>query len=268
MLRQVSCVVVALSLASSFATGQSAPKPGNTYAFKISAPVASCDFDGGNKASTFNYAPVGARFFYVRTSTDATDVVIQFLLWNESNDNFSVFNAAKDQRASTPKNFCVEKTVFEQMSDEIFSAGPRSWQLASGILILPVKFRPGKDSRAFDFSKDVTFGTTAGLRFRLSARREVFLNMLGGVGLSSVTLNSSNTISKLATSTDRAAFTWTSGLMLEVEKFQFGAFLGQDRISQPNERDWVYQGKNWWAIGLGYSIFGSGSGQPAKVNQQ
>jgi hypothetical protein len=56
-----------------------------------------------------------------------------------------------------------------------------------------------------------------------------------------------------------------TGGMFEVNRLQVGLFIGQDRISQPKEANWAFQGKSWFGLGLGYAIFGSPSDKPAST---
>ena len=223
--------------------------------FTVGAPVASCHFDGSDISTTSVIAPDGAKFRYLQAAKDEKYVVIQFLLWHDSTANFRLFNVDAGAR----KTFCVERVVFERFSQKTYASGRSSYELAAGALILPVKLRFGGADRSFDFSKDLTISTTGGFRWRTSETRENYFNALIGVGLSSVALNSDNTRKAIEKSTDRAALTWIAGGMFDIDKFQFGAFVGQDRISQPNQGDWVYQGRTWLAVGLGYSLFGATS---------
>lgn len=247
---------LALTLPSVVSVAQTASTlPVGTYMFNVGAPVAKCEFNGSDISKTFVVAPEGAKFRYLQTATDEKYVVIQFLWWNDTTTNYRLFNVDGGAR----KTFCVERGTFERFSQKIYENGRSSYELTAGALILPVKMRFGGADRSFDFSKDITISTTGGFRWRVSETRENYFSALIGVGLSSVDLNPDNTKKIIDKSTDRAALTWIAGGMWDIDKFQFGAFVGQDRISQPNQGDWVYQGKTWLAVGLGYSLFGATS---------
>ena len=233
-----------------------------TYSFRVAVPVAQCDIDGAAKQAA-TQAPPGAKFYFLQAAKNGTDVVIQFLSWAKSDPNYLAFNVEASRGADTFRYFCVYRGHFDRFSERIYATWLSSRKLTVGALVLPVKMR----RQPFDFSKDVTVGTTAGARMRMSPRRESYFSLLGGVGLSSASLTSENTKSAVTTPTDRAAVTWTVGAMFDVDRFQFGAFIGQDRISQPNQADWIYQGKTWLAVGLGYSLFGAESAKAATSNQ-
>ncbi len=260
-------VALAFVLGSSPLLGQANdPLPAGTYSFDVSVPVTRCNFDGSGKSITV-HAPALSRFYYLQSivAGNSNDVVIQFLNFKAAS-SFRTFNVDSTDAGLEPKYFCLPRTTFERFTSKAYATGRNSWELAAGALILPVKLRPGGRTTPFDFSKDVTIGTTAGGRIRMHPRRDVYQSFLLGVGISSATLTPQNTGGSVTELTDRAALTWTIGTMLEVEKFQFGLFLGQDRISQPNQGNWVYQGKTWWALGLGYSLFGASAPKEAKGN--
>ena len=233
-----------------------------TYAFRVAVPVVECAIDGSPKGPA-TQAPPGAKFYFLQAAKEGTDVVIQFLSWAKSDPNYLAFNVDAGRGAERFKYFCVERGNFERFAERIYATWLSSRKLTVGALVLPVKLR----RQPFDFSKDVTVGTTAGARMRMSPRRESYISLLGGVGLSSATLTSENTNAAVTTTTDRAALTWTVGAMFDVDRFQFGAFIGQDRVSQPNQSDWIYQGKTWLAVGLGYSLFGAESAKAVTGNQ-
>lgn len=258
MQRMIAVLFGALATASSLHGQTKQPDAGTTYAFKVAVPVWECGIDGKTVPSgTKAIAPAGAKFRYIESPADTSPVVIQFLVWKDTAQReFRLFNTS-DKTGTGVKTFCVTKAHFDKLSERVYAKWWESRQLAAGTLLLPVKMR-GRDHRPFDFSKDVTLGTAAGFKLRINETREEYANILVGVGLTSVALDSVNTLGAVHESTDRAALTWTTGLMIEIDRFQFGAFVGQDRLSQPNQKDWVYQGKLWLALGLGYSLFGSG----------
>ena len=267
--RAISAVALAAALAALPAVpqqleAQTNPAPASTYAFTIPVPVTECGFDGSAiPGAVEQQARGGARFYYVRSANGK--VVIQFVEYNPKTQTaeYVQFNAADTTSTSRRKFFCMPQATFDSFTRESVQWGWRSRDFAVGALILPVKLRPGTGGAGFDFSTDVAFGTSAGWRWRLSDRRETFTSVLGGVALSSVSLTEENTRGTVTTTTDRAAFTWTLGLMLEENRFQIGAFLGQDRISQPSQANWAFQGKTWFAIGLGYTLFGAAPEKPA-----
>lgn len=59
----------------------------------------------------------------------------------------------------------------------------------------------------------------------------------------------------ISAKTDQFAVTYFSaGLTYEYEKFNVGIFFGRDRMFG-NLKNWAYQDKWWWGLGIGYSLF-------------
>ena len=180
------------------------------------------------------------------------------VVWeNEYNRNNRIRNtyfiSQKDLDGRTRRRY---STSFISDEGEIPFSGT---SITGGVTILPFKFRPkvnfdGKKD-GFEFSKDVQLGLSAGLRQRISHYNPFYINLLINIGISSVTLDSFNTRGFQTTSTDLAAITFAYGIVLDFNKIQFGAFVGNDRVSDKNSNNWIYQNKFWWSIGFGYSIF-------------
>jgi hypothetical protein len=251
-----------------FATGQAqGHKPLETYGFDVSVPIVECSFQGNVLSTSQDFAPQGAQFVYLSEvslqNPPRQGAVIQFLNWHEDTPEYKLFNVQGTPGPVRSKYFCVDKSTLETMASRTYASGWGSWDLAAGILLLPIKMRLASGTGSFDFSKDVTVGTVAGPRWRLSPRREVFFSGLVGAGLTAVSLDSANTGGAIKQSTDRAAVTLTLGGMLEVNRFQLGLMIGQDRISNPNQSDWRYHGKPWLSLGLGYALLSAPSATPS-----
>lgn len=241
-----------------------------TYRFNVSVPAVRCTIDGQRVGTDTTYTPIGAKFVYIRDliptipppGTPKSVVVFQFLDWHDTTPEFAALNALESNKAGDRygrKTYCVDKTIVDRTTERTYAWGRPSWDLAAGVLLLPIKMRLGD----FDFSRDVTIGTVVGPRWRLSPTRNVFLSLLGGAGIAAVTLDSGSTNGAVRESTDRAAVAITFGPMLEINSFQMGLLFGWDRISNPNRDDWVHHGKPWVSLGLGYSLLRAPPNAPA-----
>ncbi|MFT5384555.1 MAG: hypothetical protein ACI81W_001956 [Saprospiraceae bacterium] len=62
-----------------------------------------------------------------------------------------------------------------------------------------------------------------------------------------------------STSEKAPALSFTLGGVFEFSKAQFGVYVGWDYISGSNKDIWIYQGKPWFSIGVGTSLFNSSS---------
>lgn len=262
----VTTMVFGLDLwAQESATEQKLP----TYRFNVSVPVVRCTLEGASIGVDISHPPVGSKFVYIRDFISAPQggtpkslVVLQFLDWNDTTEKFRTFNALEGTKSTDRhgrKTFCVDKTIFDRTTERTYAWGRPSWDLAAGVLLLPIKMRLNE----FDFSRDVTLGTVVGPRWRLSPTRNVFLSFLGGAGVAAVTLDSGSTSGVVRESTDRAAVTLTLGPRLEINSFQMGLLLGWDLISNPNRSDWIHHGKPWISLGLGYSLLRPAPNAPA-----
>ena len=287
----ILAVFFAATAANAQTTGtQANPRGIETFRFGASVPVWDCSFTGVARDAAIDtvYVPRGAQFVYVNdaASADRALAVIQFLFWSDTSWQYRRLNveiadpATLTTRASEPRSaateqryptdrmrrrtFCIEKQIFDRTATRIYERW--SWDFAAGILLLPIKLRGG-GGRDFDFSKDVTLGTVAGPRWRIHRERELFVSALVGAGITAVTLDAENTRGVLTQATDRAAVTITTGVMVEMNRFQIGVMTGWDHISNPNQHDWEYQGHRWLSLGLGYTLLSAPPSQPATGKQ-
>lgn len=125
-----------------------------------------------------------------------------------------------------------------------------------GATVLPIKFRLGDGNKMyFDFGRDVTIGTTAGVRYKIGKDKPIYFSFLGGLGVSSISLDSKNVDQQGFEPQSVIALTPSMGFTLEAYKVQLGVFVGWDHIAGDLGRKWIYQGEHWWSIGLGVSLF-------------
>ncbi|GAB4093547.1 hypothetical protein GCM10028786_24740 [Flaviaesturariibacter terrae] len=134
-----------------------------------------------------------------------------------------------------------------------------------------IKMRPGSKALSdgypvyFDFKSDFNLGLMAGGRFSSKTRKNVAFNVLAGIGLSSVSVDSLSTHGKVKTAGNQAALSPSLALVGEVDRFQFGASVGIDIMAGEVGRQWVYRGRPWIGIGIGFSLFQSA---PSSTGQQ
>jgi hypothetical protein len=143
-----------------------------------------------------------------------------------------------------------------------------SGSLAAGVINFPFKFRPQKGN--VDFSGAFNFGAGIGYTFRHKSYRSFTHSLISGYSISNIVLDSSNTNQnqgKLASTNNFTAFSFSLGYLIQYQSVQAGLFIGWDRISKINHKefDWQYQGKPWISVGFGLAIF---SGQKEKGNDK
>jgi hypothetical protein len=165
---------------------------------------------------------------------------------------------------NNPKIFAVPFTEFSGKIIRAYATGFSSGEVVVGALALPAKLRVDP----FNFSGSISLGPSLAWRWRVSATREYHMGLIASVGTSSVQLTTANTDSVVTEATDRAAYYFAAGVMAEYGSTQVGFFLGTDLINDPNQEDWIYQGKPWFSIGIGATIFGARADRSAPTEQK
>ena len=136
----------------------------------------------------------------------------------------------------------------------------------STAMIIPIKIRfgdgsktsevideNGRRTRFSNFEGNVNIGGTAGVRLRLHPNGRSFLNVVGGLSLGTTPLTKET--AAVESNVNATTLSPFSGLLFEYDSFQVGLFYGWDNIGGSMGRTWVYQGKPWMGVGLGYKVF-------------
>lgn len=150
--------------------------------------------------------------------------------------------------------FLIKKSDFDKRAIAYYNIAfwfkKGSTTFTFGAATIPIKFR----FEPATYSKDFSVGLVAGPKFRISHTREIYFDVVGGLNLTSVTVDSASTNGKTRKSMDLSAFTPTLGLVCEVQKYQFGVFAGWDLINNNADIGWKYNSRMWLAFGIGRSI--------------
>jgi hypothetical protein len=200
------------------------------------------------------------------------DVVIEYSI-DASEDEYQNFKTLVKVNADSIIHFLVKRIDFETKFIKLYSTSliyPMSWwpfskgtkwfngtTLNIGILVIPFKLRPKSAIRDFDFNSGLSLGTTLGIRHRISRTEPFYLNLIGYTGLSSVQLNTENTISikDISGNRNEASFTYAFGIIYELSNVQVGVIMGRDLIANQSQVQWMDFNKNWISIGLGTYLF-------------
>lgn len=215
------------------------------YLFTIETPMYVCDLLGNKLSNEVYISPKFSKFTKIRKA-GADSIVISFWQYQTDSVKYNKFNI-DTTNPNEQRFFLISAEDFNNNSQEYYHRKPT---FTAGTVIIPIKIRFNQ----FDFSKDVTLGTTVGVRQRMSPYSNNFANLLLGFGVSSVSLDSISTRGTVMQPTDRSALTASLGFVLEFNTVQVGIFTGLDYISNNEQTNWVYQGKPWLSIGFGYSI--------------
>ena len=129
-------------------------------------------------------------------------------------------------------------------------------QFTGGQLTLPFKIRPKAETNSFRLTTDVTVGAFVGLTKRLSLQKEYRLIIPLAAGLTFININDSNTSLDLALQEAEVVpgLTWSTGIILELDKYSLGLMVGKDYASEVGNQ-WNYHRKIWWSFGIGFAFF-------------
>ncbi len=230
-----------------------------TYYVHLPILVNKCgDIECNTVDSTHTVIDKG-NTFYVLEMRENGDAIIQFWLDDKYSPTEKDKKFAYDSVKKERNTFLIKKKDIQNKTRRRYITGLGGLSITGGVTFLPFKIRPkviiDGQKTGFDFSKDIQLGISGGVRYRISRYNPYFINGLLNVGISSVTLDAYNTRGTITDNLDIAALTYAAGVVLDFNKIQFGIFAGKDLISDRNRNNWIYQGKTWWSVGFGFSIF-------------
>lgn len=152
--------------------------------------------------------------------------------------------------------FCIKASDFkEPMVLKRYKTWHQNAKFHLGTLVVPMKIRPKQSGHPFDFTTDITLGSSVGYSFRMSPYQANYLSIVAVFGVTSVAVDSLSTNGYLnVPNTKMSAITPGLGVILEVSNFQIGAVLGMDILGGQTGENWIYNGKPWFSFGLGYQF--------------
>jgi hypothetical protein len=136
-------------------------------------------------------------------------------------------------------------------------------QLTFGTMLLPIKIRR---SRIFNnvnyerqFSTDLSVGPYFGYRFKTQGynyNTHTTVGLFAGPTLIDFVSSTSQTGSPSngANPDNMFGFTCGIGLVREISPFQIGIVYGADFVSGNRVKEWPYDGKAWFSLGIGYNF--------------
>ncbi len=237
--------IFTLLLCSKISHSQSLNDKIRLYEFLVECPIYKCNIIGKIIDTTLLVAPPKSKFMLVDVRQDLC--VIRFTFLNKKKPN-NKLSSVEDYTTYT--YYSITKA---QLDFKAAMVKKSDIDLVVGTIITPIKLRFGP----FDFSKDISVGSTFGVKYTLNQDKQAALDFLIGVGVSSVTVDSFSTRGKTQKLQELLAFTPSFGVVIEMGNAQVGIFTGFDFISNANEikYGWIYQAKPWVSFGIGYSMF-------------
>lgn len=216
------------------------------FQFVIECPMYKCDINGKVNDSALLIAPPNAKFILVDDHDNYC--IIRFTLLPTSKKIKTSFYSTDD--FTTYTYFVITKAQLEFKAEKIQQS---DIHLLVGNIFTPIKLR----FKPFDFSKDISVGTTFGLKYAFHEKQNTTIDALMGIGISSLVIDSFSAKKSMMATNDLLSFTFSYGLVLEFGNAQIGIFSGVDFISNANQQqyEWIYKNKPWISFGIGYSLF-------------
>ena len=300
-MKKVLLAVMTFIVINSYAQNSSNSRIG-LYIWKQAVMIQPADVNGTalNNGATppVNDQPIasksGQKFRVLQLVSNNTLAVIQVLDYTEKNTKTRKYKATSDfykynfkgtaglytgltDEAVNSRSYGTNQAYFTVpigiITDETLAIKEDKigGALAAGVINFPFKYRPQKGMA--DFSGAFNFGAGIGYKFPHKSWRQFSYSIMSGYSISNVVLDSSNSNKnqgKLASTNNFTAFSFSIGFLAEYQRVQAGIFLGWDRISKINQREfeWQYQGKSWISVGFGFAIFSAQKEEAATEQQQ
>ena len=246
--RKVTILLVLVLLTTALFSQTEADKnsAAKYFQFLIECPMYKCDINGKINDSTLLIAPPNAKFVLVEQHD--TYCIIRFTLLPTSKKIKTGFYVTTD--FTTYTYFLITKAQLDFKAEKIQRS---DLQLLVGNIFTPIKLR----FKPFDFSKDISVGTTFGLKYAVHEKQNTAIDALMGIGISSIVIDSFSTRQSMMATNDLLSFTLSCGMVLEFGNALIGIFSGLDFISNANQQqyEWIYKNKPWISFGIGYSLF-------------
>jgi hypothetical protein len=176
---------------------------------------------------------------------------------------FHINIASKDSKGKlvfiNGKNLAIKKSDFELLNKTTHYSTSwgkfKNYKLSSGVMTVPFKFRPQKDTTEFSITTDITIGAYIGITKRLSSTKRYYMTIPATLGLSFININNNNTSDKKFDNTTGVVpgITWSTGIIFQIEDFNLGFVVGQDFASEVGTK-WKYNGEPWFSFAIGYNF--------------
>ena len=248
------------------------------YRFTKSISIQEYDISKGSPDEDKKEIAQKGWLFKIDQDLDS-GYVIRFLKWKKNeirNKNFysNTIMANKNGKEvkvdEAPKYFFISDSQFTDAISEYIGKAP--WlSFVTGAITVPIKIRPsgeemdaeGNKLRPFDFTGDINIGVSVGARIRLHPNGRSFVIPSAGINITSISVDPSTVKNEIITSkTNASSLTPFIGTTFEYDNFQASFLVGWDKLAGRTGENWIYQGKPWLGIGLGYNIFNTSNNTP------
>lgn len=204
--------------------------------------------------SLFRNDPAEAKMY-----TDILDSLTALSKLERKKKSYHVDIVGRDGLKLALSKETFDRLELEGKIADIYSLEWRhSTKLASGFMTVPFKLRPKQDSVNFNMTTDITLGAYIGVKKRVSRKTNNFIVIPATLGLSYINIGNSETsnVNTKDNSSVIPGWTWSSGIVFDLNGFNVGLVFGQDFASGVGD-NWLYNKKMWYSFSIGYSFFNS-----------
>jgi hypothetical protein len=215
-------------------------------------PAAPCN-------SALSYCPGNNKLLLLKTRAPQPNLVTRLTSRNKPTDATADGSLAGTLDSRAGQYLCFDKDTFDEQFAEnaiikkyIYgSSGP-----VYGLnLTLPIKIRPAIAGFNTSLSQNIEIGGVLGWRWRLSQTLDSHIDFpVVGIALANLEIEKGRAPAAMDGNVQSMGITASTGVILELKDFQLGFMVGTDRATGDAGRGWVYNGKLWYAFGLGYSF--------------
>ena len=105
------------------------------------------------------------------------------------------------------------------------------------------------------FTNDFNAGLILGYKFQPKLRKPISFGVNIGLNYTHINITPEDSNNFLNSNTSAAGISPSIGVSLEINKFIIAPFLGMDILPGELSNYWVYNGRIWLGLGLGYKVF-------------
>lgn len=239
------------------------------YYLKSETSIQECNSKGDPAGLERKLLPAWSGFTIVEELDNEQGYVIKFWSWKADQDSTKkalaadvatgdpnrLNNAQKAARFNEKQDGDHVRYFLLSKSDLEKFAIVKSAQLSpiGGVVALPFKLRP----QYGDISTDLSIAGMYGSNLLANKLGDFKAGVLIGLGVTSITVDSTSTDGKTTQSSDRFGYTLSTGLLVQWHTLQLGAVIGWDHLSRADRKQtgWLYHGAPWLGFGIGAAIF-------------
>lgn len=129
-------------------------------------------------------------------------------------------------------------------------------------LSVPFKLRPSINEEPLRLTPEISLGGFFGSRVRIKRYEDThWIPLFVSAGVGAVGVNQNNTIdeSTITGENQVLAFNFSVGSLVKLKDFQIGVVAGWDKATGDLGKEWVYQGRPWFSLAIGYNFLEFGS---------